>query len=60
MTESNQKRLYEHFVKLANDPKQPGEVVKQAKKNIEMMLKAYPHFAEKKEEKEIKKKKSKV
>jgi len=34
MTEENQKRLYEHFVK-TNQPN-----------NAAMILKAYPHFAE--------------
>lgn len=45
MTEENQKRLYNHYVSTGQT------------KNIEMMLKAYPHFAEKKEE--TKKEKSK-
>ena len=45
MTEDNQKRLYEHYVKVGN------------KKNIAMMLKAYPQFADKKEETKVEKNK---
>ena len=43
MTENNQKRLYDHYVKEGNQ------------KNIDMMLKAYPHFADKPKVEKVKK-----
>ena len=64
MTEINQKRLYEHYLKLVENPtvrlvngesRAPGSIdkdfiVNQAKRNIAATLKVYPHFADKKEE----------
>lgn len=45
MTEANQKRLYEHYLATGQ------------KENAEMILKAYPHFAEKAPEKKTTKSK---
>ena len=59
MTEENQRRLYEHFLSLVDDPKvglsgQENRVqidktfiVKQAQEQAAAILKVYPHFAEK-------------
>ncbi len=69
MTEINQRRLYEHFLKLVDNPtvgivngenRTPGSIdknfiVEQAKRNIAATLKVYPHFAEKEEVKKEKK-----
>ncbi len=51
MTKENQKRLYEHYKKMSEgdgklDHFTYVDVVKRAKENVAMMLKAYPEFAE--------------
>ncbi len=62
MTKENQKKLYEHFKKLIDNPrysmdtnlKHPDDnfIIKQAKEQTVAILKVYPEFGEKEEPKE--------
>ena len=62
--EANQKRLYEHFLKLSesyahkSDPLETMDVRKRSKENVKLILKAYPHFEKKEEVKKETSKKS--
>ena len=51
MTEENQKKLYDHYVKLAIEGT-TEKIRENAKKRAEILLKDYPQFKKKSKEKE--------
>ena len=53
MTEENQKKLYDHYKKIAIDGK-TDKIRKNAKERAEILLKDYPQFEKKEKPKEKK------